>query len=114
MNDGTISDIEGIEDVQYDSQTDTYSITLDPAAVDDIGGMIARTVAAVSDSYLGDFPPIADAIDPDSLEELFEFGQSIDDRSWRCLTFEFVTRRVSLYSDGSLVLEPIDATDPGP
>jgi len=63
-------------------------------------------------SYIGDFPPIADIIDPDSLEELFKFDRSTDDRNWRCLRFEFVTRRVSLYSDGSLILEPIDATDP--
>ena len=112
MNKGTFDEIGGVKDVQYDSQTDTYSITLDPCAVDDVGVTVARAVAAVSDSYIGDFPPIADIIDPDSLEELFKFDRSTDDRNWRCLRFEFVTRRVSLYSDGSLILEPIDATDP--
>ena len=113
MSERSLNDLDGLEDVRYDSRTDTYNITLAPGTVNDLGATIAMTVAAVSNSDCEELPPIADVIDPDSLDTIFELSQSTDDQNRRRLTFEFATRRVSVHSDGSLVLQPLSDPNSG-
>lgn len=107
MTDRSIRSLETIDNVQYDARTNTYSVMLNPETVNNVGATIATAVAAVTDQYLDDLPPIAHVVDPDSLDSVFQFDQPGTDESRGCLIFEFGSCRVSLYSDRSLVLEPL-------
>ncbi|WP_136718391.1 HalOD1 output domain-containing protein [Halorientalis salina] len=112
MSDRSIRNLGTIEDVQYDARTDTYSVTLNPETADNVGATIAMAVAAITDQYLEDLPPIAHAVDPDSLDSVFQFDQAAAEGNRGCLIFEFGSRRITLYSDRSLVLAPLPNEDP--
>lgn len=110
MSNRSILDLDGVEHVRYDPRTDTYNAMLNPETVDDVGATIARAVAAVADRNPSEIPAIATAVDPDSLASVFQFDQASDNRGR--LIFAFLTHRVTLYSDGTLVLEPLSNVDP--
>lgn len=112
MNDISIRDLDTIEDVQYDARTDTYSVMLNSETTDNVGATIAMAVAAVTDQYLEDLPPIANFVDPDSLDSVFQFDRSRTDGNRGRLIFYFGSRRVTLCSDRSLVLEPVSNAEP--
>lgn len=112
MTDLSIRSLDTIDDVQYDARTDTYSVMLNPDTVDNVGATIATAVAAITDQSLEDLPPIANVVDPDSLDSVFQFDQPRTNENRGCLIFEFGPCRVTLYSDRSLVLEQLTNGDP--
>lgn len=95
---------------EYDPATETLTIPVD---IDDgdIPQAVVLGVEALSEETVTSLDPLAAAVDPDSLNDLFEERPSApQEQAW--VSFPYQDHRVTVYNQGHLEIEPQDRDGP--
>jgi hypothetical protein len=90
--------------IEYDSDTGTYRTA--PNDDDPIATSLVLTIASIKDTRATQLPPLAQTIDPDALEAIFADAQN------STLSFSYAGFEVTVHSDASFELRPLDGHPP--
>lgn len=89
----------------YNEETGRYSIEHDGST--DLSVLIVSAISSITDTDPMDIdPPLNEAIDPDALDRLFSDRPGGLPREGGYLAFYLGDCRVTVYSDGELVIDP--------
>lgn len=92
--------------VGYDPDRGTYHLNHDGAEPASLSYTILRAVAAVTGEAPQDLDPLTDTVDPDALDKLFETERVKRGGADASLTIGYNGCRVTVFSDGHLVVVP--------
>lgn len=95
-----------VESSEVDAMVmEPYRTTFDNAA-ESVSESVISAVADATGSDPVAMPPLYNAINPDALDALFQPATAAPKRGDRTLTFTYNDHRVTVSSDGVLVVEP--------
>lgn len=92
--------------VGYDPIDGSYHLRHEESNPDSLCYTVFRAVGAITGRAPQTLDPLADTIDPDALEKLFDRSDTRGNTVDACLTIQYHGCRVSIYSDGHIVVEP--------
>ncbi|PSP54647.1 hypothetical protein BRC82_08885 [Halobacteriales archaeon QS_1_67_19] len=100
-------------DDQPRRSADAYEHTFDPAT-ESVSEELVRAVAALTDSDPTELEVLADVIDPDALDKLFQYHADRRPRNAEShVRFEYNDRRIHISTDGTITIDAGEVTSDG-
>ena len=89
--------------IQYDEKTDEYNLKVDPTASEHFSTAIVQAVTVVTGTDPLDLEPLADRIDHEALDCLFDTVPT-DLREQATVTFPYASTLVSITASGEITV----------
>lgn len=103
----TGEDMDIDNEIRYDPDRGVYRAQYEWGSDDSLSAFVVDSVAAVTNASPTELEPLYGVVDPDALDKLYA---PTYDRSLRrgdgCTTFAFGECTVTVYSDGTVEVEP--------
>jgi hypothetical protein len=93
--------------LSYDPAARTYDLTHDWTSNRSLGATVVEAVATARDADPTTLEPLADAIDPDALDEVFRPASGRRHRNDGNVTFVFAGTHVTVWGDGTVEVRPL-------
>ena len=99
--------------VYRDPDRGTYHVWYDAATYEPVSTAVLFAVSSVLDAEPDDLEPLADAVEPDALNELcVHWRRREPPAADGSVSFSFAQCRVTVWADGEIVIDPDPAVDP--
>ena len=99
--------------VYRDPDRGTYHVWYDDAAYEPVSTAVLFAVSSVRGVEPGDLEPLADAVEPDALNELCVHWRRRDSQAADgSVSFSFAQCRVTVRADGEIAIDPDATVDP--
>lgn len=96
--------------ITYDSKTNTYQFSPEWWHGKTLSTAVSMGVAAVTNTTPTDLDPLYETVDSDALNHLFDSMATEPSRhGYGQLTFSYHDCTVTVYSDGTIEITPLDA-----
>lgn len=97
--------VADIEAIRLDEEADEYVVRLDPTIRPSIG--IVQAVAAISETDPCDLTPLAERIDPECLDNLFD-SLPEESQEWATVSFSYASYQITVSATGKMTLREFE------